>query len=815
MNIRLTPPTGTPTRKEGTTTTSWNIVFNLFSGIEDGDRRILVELYQNGVYDILRRIPSKSDMVGSEFSGHDVLSLCFCRTPEVSFGGLHFLPPEVCLGRLASCLLVAARKGSIAARDLARHFTSALPPGAAADSGCIEWAWQAVSYGSLLNWDLQKKDPQRFSESWETFRKSGGFNTHYVHFPMEVQPPKSTSSGLLENPLQWLQTAYPLHYAAALGNAGTLRLLLEDGQHTNQLDARGETALMKACMAGSGECVRLLLRYRANPALRSTSLGTVPLHWLFVFDESPTQMMELAIALAGEGSENLEAVCNNVPALFYPFRWLSGTPLDWAIVSNNAAAIHCLLDLGGNLNKVPDYFPEPVDRREWTDDERQREYESALVSYQIYVESGIQNHRNPTVLEQRRYHLHARRASYRQSAALNGLQEQALSHFGNELNIAIGTKQTERAERLIEGGFDLNQFSPRASWRWQTTLPGAISSGSSLQFIRRLLEGGANVHGNEHHTHREAYIYPLTVAALMQDREIVRLLVEEHGADVNRREANYVHDTEGPYGIQTARVGTALQAAIMGPKDGLTLVQYLLSKGANVNATAGRYHSALNCAAVRNAPEIARLLLKSGANIHEAGGEYGSPLAAASHSGSLDIVQMLLALGADINAISGPEKLTPLLVALTPPSYPTEPAMALLLIDRGASIDIRSDRQDRPPVNPLQAAVAVRAKPVVKRLLEMGADPGVIQGQYLRQAVLMGSVSILRLLVEKGLRIGPEEANTFLKLPRIEGYEKLRLFLMKFVDERQTSPTVEGVSAYERLMKEVAWKAAERGRLGD
>ena len=61
------------------------------------------------------------------------------------------------------------------------------------------------------------------------------------------------------------QTAY--HWAAKLGNEKILEILLNGGPACNQFDHKYRTPLYLAALNNEKNCVNLLLRYGANPAL--------------------------------------------------------------------------------------------------------------------------------------------------------------------------------------------------------------------------------------------------------------------------------------------------------------------------------------------------------------------------------------------------------------------------------------------------------------------------------------------------------------------------------------------------------------------
>jgi ankyrin repeat protein len=79
------------------------------------------------------------------------------------------------------------------------------------------------------------------------------------------------------NPNTWTGTgATPLHYAAFLGHAGVVKVLLEGGTHVDPRDRDGRTPLHYAVAGGHAEVVDLLLSYGANPFTRDR-WGLTPL----------------------------------------------------------------------------------------------------------------------------------------------------------------------------------------------------------------------------------------------------------------------------------------------------------------------------------------------------------------------------------------------------------------------------------------------------------------------------------------------------------------------------------------------------------
>ncbi|KAF8251641.1 hypothetical protein K440DRAFT_538883, partial [Wilcoxina mikolae CBS 423.85] len=74
----------------------------------------------------------------------------------------------------------------------------------------------------------------------------------------------------------------------------------------------------------------------------------------------------------------------------------------------------------------------------------------------------------------------------------------------------------------------------------------------------------------------------------------------------------------------------------------------LLQHGADVNATGGFYHTALQGAAQEDSHRIVELLLEKGADVDVKGGRYGSAIEAARRVGSGVSVELLARWGAEM-----------------------------------------------------------------------------------------------------------------------------------------------------------------------
>lgn len=144
-----------------------------------------------------------------------------------------------------------------------------------------------------------------------------------------------------------------------------------------------------------------------------------------------------------------------------------------------------------------------------------------------------------------------------------------------------------------------------------------------------------------------------------------------------------------------------------------TSVKMLLAKGADPNATGGRYGSALQAAACRGHLDVLQLLLAGGADVALAGGDYGNALQGACSYGHRRCAALLIMNGADVNAKGGEHA-----TALHGAAFIGHERIAALLIENGAEIDSLDDEQ----TTPLHWAAREGHYETVRLLLEHGAD---------------------------------------------------------------------------------------------
>jgi len=350
----------------------------------------------------------------------------------------------------------------------------------------------------------------------------------------------------------------PLSLACTNGNADLVKLLLGAGADANASAQGGETVLMTAARAGSLEAVKALLARGANPNARER-LDQTALMWAAA--EGHAAVVRALI----DGGADVRA------------KLKSGfTPLFFAVREGHIDATREILEAGVNVN-----------------DTLQREEKGPVLAVNDPVRKGT----SPLMM-----------------AVENG-------HF-------------ELAVALVEAGADPNDrrtgFTPLHAVSWVRRPdasdrgdPSPIGSGrlTSLQFVRALVERGANVNAR---VDKGAPRAPSSasmlgmegatlflMAADRADLPLMRLL-RELGADPFLPNA----DKSTPL-MAAAGLGTSDPLEEAGTEsEALEAVQFLLDLGADINAVDNKGETAMHGAAYGNFPTIVKLLADRGADIN-------------------------------------------------------------------------------------------------------------------------------------------------------------------------------------------------------
>jgi ankyrin repeat protein len=276
-----------------------------------------------------------------------------------------------------------------------------------------------------------------------------------------------------------------------------------------------------------------------------------------------------------------------------------------------------------------------------------------------------------------------------------GLQQARLQVLQSGAGLANGkpkeadaTASYDGEDRQIQRLQDMLQNSPDLINANGNELGRAANSGE-LRVAAFLLDHGANVNGNDTQN------IPLVMAALNGQKTMVELLLSR-GADVNAGAGT------GNTALRTA-AASGYQA----------VVEVLLAHKADVNATDNNQeNSPLEMAVINDHVKILQMLLAAGANPNAATKDGVTPLQLAAQRGDLAVIKMLLTAGANPNAGDKYGR-PPLFFAVTSGS---EESVKLLLAAKanpnGGSVDA-----------PLFSAIYKMDVVSAEMLLQAGASP--------------------------------------------------------------------------------------------
>ncbi|KAJ5798446.1 uncharacterized protein N7503_007742 [Penicillium pulvis] len=298
--------------------------------------------------------------------------------------------------------------------------------------------------------------------------------------------------------------------------------------------------------------------------------------------------------------------------------------------------------------------------------------------------------------------------------------------FGNALQAAAYEGSTEIVQMLLDAQADVNA----QGGIYHNALQAATCEGST-EIVLMLLDAQADVNAQG-----GPYGNALQAAAYRGSTEIVRALLDAQ-ADVNARGGEYGNalqaaayrgsteivrallDAQADVNARGGEYGSALQAAAASSQKEPYIVQMLLDAEANVNAQGGKYGNALQAAVYHRSTEIVRMLLDARVDVNARGGLYGSGISAAIYTHHLDMVQNLLNAGADVS-LADELGQTPLHVA----SFMNQ----LNILNRFPLLASTVNVRDKLSRTPLHLAVHLGHNELALRLLDLGADPNILDG---------------------------------------------------------------------------------------
>ncbi len=318
---------------------------------------------------------------------------------------------------------------------------------------------------------------------------------------------------------------------------------------------------------------------------------------------------------------------------------------------------------------------------------------------------------------------------------------------------------------------------------------------SSLKFVKRLVEAGANVNVTGRNSDTA-----IQIAVAENDHEMVQWLLSA-GADLSQSDQGKLFSTASRCGSKILRLlldygadihavpgefgMTALQAAIACTDSCIELVQDLLERGADVNAQSSFYSWTALQIAIKGGGsiEMIQLLLDYGADIDASSGFFDGRTAlqiAINKGRSIKIIRLLLERGADINA----------------PPEPVYGRTALqMAIDKGRSIELIQFLLDRGAninapaaatcgFTALQGAAISGQLKIAHMLLERGADLNAVGSLVNGRTALEGAAEHGRLdMVQLLLNTGAEPTSTAVRYAEKEQHFVIANLIRTAIEE--------------------------------
>ena len=202
----------------------------------------------------------------------------------------------------------------------------------------------------------------------------------------------------------------------------------------------------------------------------------------------------------------------------------------------------------------------------------------------------------------------------------------------------------------------------------------------------------------------------------------------------------------------------------------------------HLNATGGPCGAVLHAASRRGHLTIVQSLLSHGADVNALGRWGRTALLFASNWGHLEVVRWLLDHGADVNAKDKSDDWTSLHLA----THKGHCELVRTLLEHNADTSARNDSG----FTPLHAASNQNCVDIVLLLLKHGADTEIGDSQYkpLHTASSLGNLDTTRLLLEHGAEVNAEDhrGRTAYQIASENGHNEVAQFLLAHGAESRT-----------------------------
>ena len=714
-------------------------------------------------YDTILRLAASGrfkldQLIGSEISMHDLFSF--------GLDGRLSSMLESCRLAIGLASAITAIKGYLPAQAICTSILDFEHPSDIRVSPSIlteidehefEWQCNAVASGYVLAWKFATHHPTEYQAALAKFREGGGYNQHYIDLSTDTElfsdgyQLQYYRSGLLHyssqihEALPWMKN-HPLHRAAALGLIDEIEELIDEGGFdVNAEDSGGETPLLKAAMAGSAPSVLLLVSRGADPSLKSKRTGAFPLHFLFLFPvDSLKEISSVLLRSPDDGKPAMHWILHeksypDVPAFHFPFRWPGATPVGWAVMANNGAAVEVLCSFGSDLHGIDDFFPGPVVKT-WkgiylnpSKSQPSNGFES-LDDFISWIYSPITDYMIQSTMVCEKWFLGICRLKGRAKRARGHTRE-----HGNPLInsiMAIGGESDAEIESCLQtGGADgWNRYvNEKSKWTGSFPLQLAARRGR-VALVRSLLAFGADVNAQDKEGRNTAL--EGAIMARHNSPVIVQILLNA-GAIIRNSEPLEQACTNAP----SDTVRSILEA----------------TKKAGVEISSGMVAATnRNDCSESTTLDILTLLINANANIdfrYNARSQGGSALLGAVRQGFTRVVKKLLTHGANANLSTVLGDKNPLQVCVEELRMSRAAAKCIaLLLEYGANPNIISRSQY---ATPLQAMAFLGSATGIKLLLEGSATVNLPTpvgkfGSALQAAAARGDVRIVELLIQWG-----------------------------------------------------------------